>query len=101
MKGPMDTLSSLVEGKHYLFFTVTYFFVGTVERITATDVVLKDAWLVYNVPDVGKLVATETASAMHNALAADPPPAFVGAMTLRSIIGAAQLQCVPAAARKR
>lgn len=90
---------SLETGKPYLFFTVTYFFVGRVERITPTDIVLSDAWLVYNVPDVGKLVAAKSSKAAREMLAVDPPPSYVGAFVLRSVIGAAPIAHLPTADR--
>ena len=53
----MDGIPNLKVGETYLFFTVTYYFQGEVVSVGLTEVVLKDAWLIYGIPSLEKYFA--------------------------------------------
>ncbi len=76
-----QTLTSIEPEKSYLFFTVTYYFVGTVVRVTPTDVLLRDCWLIYGIPGLETFLKAPTKANTEES-------AYLGDFVLSGRIGA-------------
>jgi len=74
------------EGKLYLFFTVTFYFVGRVVAINHAEVKLADCWLVYSIENVASALEKGTTVGEH---------ALLGDFVLRSYIGASPWRAKP------
>lgn len=65
--------------KTYLFFTVTYFFVGRVVAVNHAEVKLADCWLIYSAENLASLISKGTTIGEHVQLGDFILHSYVGA----------------------